>query len=180
MTVAETVPITGSILVAGWIVALAPLPQLIAAALLGAILGFAPFNKPVARLFLGDMGSLPIGLILGWLLLFIAGRGHLAAAILLPLYYLADATLTLLHRLWRGEKIWRAHRFHFYQRALDKGLTVPIVVRRVFLTNLGLCALAMVSIASDSVAVSAACLAAGAAIVGVLLAGLARGSAPRT
>ncbi len=51
------------------------------------MLGFAPFNRPVARLFLGDVGSLPIGLLLGWLLLLLAGSGHLAAALLLPLYY---------------------------------------------------------------------------------------------
>ena len=38
-------------------------------ALCGALIGFAPFNKPVARLFLGDVGSLPIGLLVGWLLL---------------------------------------------------------------------------------------------------------------
>ncbi len=66
--------------------------MLVAAALLGAMLGFAPFNKPVARLFLGNVGSLPIALVLGWLLLLLATQGHLAAAILLPLYFIADAT----------------------------------------------------------------------------------------
>jgi len=59
----------------------------LAVALLGAMLGFAPFNKPVARLFLGDVGSLPIGLLLGWLLVQLArqrpaGRGLAAAALL--------------------------------------------------------------------------------------------------
>ena len=55
------------------------------------MIGFAPFNRPVARLFLGDVGSLPIGLLLFWLLVLTAGNGHLAAALILPLYYLADA-----------------------------------------------------------------------------------------
>src|SRR5262249_8499878 len=68
MTVAEVVPTTAAIVLVGastigW------LPAVVAAALLGAILGFAPFNRPVAKLFLGDGGSLPIGLLLGWLLL---------------------------------------------------------------------------------------------------------------
>jgi hypothetical protein len=40
-------------------------------------------------------------------------RGHLAAAILLPLYYLADATFTLLRRLTRREPVWQAHRTTF-------------------------------------------------------------------
>ncbi len=74
ITVAETVPVTGAIVLLGVFGAIGPLPSLVAAALLGATLGFAPFNKPVARLFLGDVGSLPIGLLLGWLLL--AARGQ--------------------------------------------------------------------------------------------------------
>ena len=64
-----------------------------------ALIGFAPFNRPVARIFLGDVGSLPIGLLFAWLLVLLAGNGHLAAAVILPLYYLADATLTLLRRM---------------------------------------------------------------------------------
>ena len=56
------------------------------------MLGFAPFNRPVAKVFLGDVGSLPIGLLLGWCLLQLAYSHHIAAALLLPLYYLADAT----------------------------------------------------------------------------------------
>ena len=95
MTVAEAVPITAAIVVLGLAGVVPPLATLVALALLGAILGFAPFNRPVARLFLGDVGSLPVGLVLGWLLLLLAVSGHLAAALLLPLYYLADATITL-------------------------------------------------------------------------------------
>ena len=97
---------------------------LVALALCGAMIGFAPFNRPVARLFLGDVGSLPIGLLLGWLLVVLAGSGHFAAALLLPLYYLADATITLLRRLANGEPVWQAHRSHFYQRAMDNGFSV--------------------------------------------------------
>ena len=39
------------------------------------MIGFAPFNRPVAKIFLGDVGSLPIGLLLFWLLLLLAGNG---------------------------------------------------------------------------------------------------------
>src|SRR5262249_54797462 len=69
MTVAETVPITGAIILFGYLGVVPALPLTLAAALFGAIIGFAPFNKPVARLFLGDVGSLPIGLLMAWLLL---------------------------------------------------------------------------------------------------------------
>ena len=99
MTVAEVVPVTAGVVLLGFTDGTPPGAAVIALALLGAIIGFAPFNRPVARLFLGDVGSLPIGLLLGWLMLMLAGRNNLAAAILLPLYYLADATITLARRL---------------------------------------------------------------------------------
>ena len=59
---------------------------------------------------------------------------------------LADATLTLLARLRRGERVWEAHRSHFYQRATDNGYRVIEVVARVFALNLLLAALAAASI----------------------------------
>lgn len=72
ITVAEGVPLAGALCLFGlW--ADLPLPFiLVAAALLGALLGFAPANRPVARLFLGDVGSLPLGLLTGWLLMELA------------------------------------------------------------------------------------------------------------
>ena len=98
----------------------------------------------MARIFLGDVGSLPIGLLFGWLLVLLAGNGHLAAALLLPLYYLADATITLLRRLTNREPFWQAHRTHFYQRATDRGFSVSgeIVAQR-FAVNVALVALAI-------------------------------------
>src|SRR4029077_15515318 len=120
MTVAEMVPLTAGLAVIGLLGALPPEGIVVALSLNGAILGFAPFNRPTAKLFLGDVGSLPIGLLTGWLLVLLAGSGHLTAALLLPLYYLADATLTLLRRLSNGERVWQAHRTHYYQRATDR------------------------------------------------------------
>ncbi len=120
MTVVEVVPITAALTAFGVAGALPPAATVVAIALCGAMIGFAPFNRPVASLFLGDVGSLPIGLLLFWLLALLAGSGHLVAALLLPLYYLADATITLLRRLTRGESVTVAHRDHFYQRALAR------------------------------------------------------------
>lgn len=173
MTVVEVVPIAAAIAVLGLAGAVPSLAMLVALALLGAMLGFAPFNRPVARLFLGDVGSLPIGLILGWLLLLLVANGQLAAALLLPLYYLADSGITLLLRIRRRETLWQAHRTHFYQRAVAAGMTVPAVIARVFATNAALAALAIISVTVGSTMVSLACLIAGAAVVGFLLAHLA-------
>jgi UDP-N-acetylmuramyl pentapeptide phosphotransferase/UDP-N-acetylglucosamine-1-phosphate transferase len=154
MTVAEIVPITGALVLLGWFAEL-PVPATIAAAaLLGAMLGFAPFNRPVAKIFLGDVGSLPIGLLAGWCLLQLAWQQHVAAALLLPLYYLADATVTLFRRMARREPFWAAHRTHFYQRATDNGFSVSRVVGEVFALNVLLAALAIGSVMATSAAVS--------------------------
>jgi UDP-N-acetylmuramyl pentapeptide phosphotransferase/UDP-N-acetylglucosamine-1-phosphate transferase len=174
MTVVEVVPLAGAIALLG-LLGMVPLtaPELlIALALVGATLGFAPFNKPVARLFLGDVGSLPIGLLLGWLLLGLAANGEIAAALLLPLYYLADATLTLLRRVAAGEPFWQAHRSHFYQRACDRGLSVADIVARVFATNLTLAGIAFVTVAEHNAIVATVSLAIGGALVAWLLVSL--------
>jgi UDP-N-acetylmuramyl pentapeptide phosphotransferase/UDP-N-acetylglucosamine-1-phosphate transferase len=175
MTVAEVVPITAALAVIGLFGILPPPAIVVSVALCGAVIGFAYFNRPVAKLFLGDVGSLPIGLVLGWLLILLAGEGGRAAAILLPLYYLADSTITLARRVLNGERVWRAHRTHFYQRAIDRGLSVIDVVTRVFAVNLALAALAIMTVTVRSRITDIAALTAGAALVAWLLFVLARG-----
>jgi UDP-N-acetylmuramyl pentapeptide phosphotransferase/UDP-N-acetylglucosamine-1-phosphate transferase len=128
----------------------------------------------VARLFLGDVGSLPIGLMLGYLLTLLAGDGHLAAALLLPLYYLADATITLLRRAARGEALMQAHRSHFYQQALDTGLGIYRIVGGVFALNVALIALAGVTFVTRSPAWRWAAVLTGCALVVLLLRYFAR------
>lgn len=162
MTVAEMLPMTIALAVLAFLGEAPPNVLPIASALAGALLGFAPFNRPVARLFLGDVGSLPIGLLTGWCLLELASRHHFAAAMLLPLYYLADATITLFRRLVNGERFWDAHRSHFYQRATDNGFSVRQVVTNVFLLNVLLAGLAIASITIRSTGVDVAMLVLGA------------------
>ena len=135
----------------------------------GATIGFAPFNRPVARIFLGDVGSLPTGLLLGWCLLELISRQQLTAAVLLPLYYLADATVTLLRRLAKHERVWAAHRSHFYQRATDNGFSVLRVVGEVFALNLALAALAIASTMTASLTGRIALLLTGCFAVALVL-----------
>lgn len=108
-------------------------------------LGFLGWNWHPARIFLGDVGSIPLGLLLGGLLVQLAAAGQLAAALILPLYYLADATITLGKRALRGEKVWQAHRQHFYQRAVQGGKRhdqVALVIAAGNLALVGCAALA--------------------------------------
>jgi len=177
MTVVEVVPISAAVAALGLLGYLPRENTVISLALCGAMMGFAFFNRPVAKLFLGDVGSLPIGLLLGWLLLMLAGSGGRVAALLLPLYYLADSTITLLRRALNGEPVWQAHRSHFYQSATDRGFRVIDVVARVFAVNVALSALALVTILLPSPGTDIAAVSVGMALVAWLLVVFARGPA---
>ena len=117
-----------------------------ATAIAAAALGFLVWNWSPARIFLGDVGSVPLGYLLGYLLYGLALGGRWQAALIVPLYFLADATLTLLRRLARGERVWQAHREHFYQRAVQRGLGHAAVVMRVIAANAVLIACAWASV----------------------------------
>jgi UDP-N-acetylmuramyl pentapeptide phosphotransferase/UDP-N-acetylglucosamine-1-phosphate transferase len=108
--------------------------------------GYLVWNWHPARVFMGDSGSIPLGFLIGWLMIDLACRGSWAAAIILPLYFAADATITLVKRLRRGEKPWQPHRQHFYQRAVLAGATPPAVVWRISAANVALIALALLSL----------------------------------
>jgi UDP-N-acetylmuramyl pentapeptide phosphotransferase/UDP-N-acetylglucosamine-1-phosphate transferase len=92
-------------------------------ALAAAALGFLLFNFPPAKIFLGDVGSVPLG--------FLAGALGLQGwrDDLWPLWFpvvvfapfIADASATLVRRALRGEKVWQAHREHYYQRLVRLG-----------------------------------------------------------
>ena len=111
------------------------------------------------------------------MLLRLAGTGALAAAILLPLYYLMDATITLLRRLARRE-VWEAHRSHFYQKATDNGFSALEVSAHVFGLNLVLAGLAAMTLLWPSGVVQIAALAAGVVLVGLVLRRFARPRIP--
>ena len=133
-------------------------------------LGFLYWNWQPARIFLGDSGSVPLGFLIGWLCLALAAHGQWAASVILPLYYLGDATLTLLRRLVRGERVWQAHRTHFYQFAVQRGLGHGQVCMRVLGANLALVLLAAAAVLwSPWPALAAAAL-----VVAATLAWLAR------
>jgi UDP-N-acetylmuramyl pentapeptide phosphotransferase/UDP-N-acetylglucosamine-1-phosphate transferase len=135
----------------------------LAAAVAAAALGFLVWNWAPARIFLGDVGSVPLGYLLGFLLLWAAARGSWRIALILPLYFLADATITLMRRLARRERVWLPHRQHFYQRAVQRGLGHAAVVRRVIAANvvLVLCGWAT----ENGAGIAALVLAAGSVLV---------------
>ena len=86
-------------------------------------IAFIYLNWYPAKIFLGDVGSVTLGLLLGTCLLFIAVSESrlLCACIIASMYYLADGGLTIIIRLSKGEKIWLPHLQHFFQQAVAKG-----------------------------------------------------------
>jgi len=130
----------------------------------GAALGFLWWNWSPAKVFLGDVGSAPIGFLVGFLLIKLAISGYLIAALVLPLYFVADATATLFRRLRRGAKVWEAHREHAYQKAAQAGMTHRRIVGVVALANLSLIGLAWLSMHQALIAAIAAML----VVVGLL------------
>lgn len=90
--------------------------------IIAASLGFLFWNFPKARIFMGDACSGFLGLTLGLLsLAFAKAQPSLLWTWLILLgVFIADATITLLRRLLRGEKVYQAHRSHAYQRAAHK------------------------------------------------------------
>jgi UDP-N-acetylmuramyl pentapeptide phosphotransferase/UDP-N-acetylglucosamine-1-phosphate transferase len=129
----------------------------------------------------GAFGFLPpAGTIISFALCALVGHHALAAAALLPLYYLADATITLLRRLANREPVWQAHRSHFYQRATDRGFTVNQVVGYVFAVNLGLAALAFATLTAPGLLSELVALVCGTALVGWLLFAFDRGRGEMT
>lgn len=101
------------------------------AALAGVMAAFALFNRPPARLFLGDGGSQPFGLLLGTMAVVTALETNLFAGLLVPAYILLDGIFTLLRRSLNREPFWKPHSKHVYQRSYRGGRPVLEVIAYV-------------------------------------------------
>ncbi len=84
---------------------------------------FLKANFHPARIFLGDVGSVPLGFLAGALGAAGVAQGCFPAWFPFVVFapFFADATATLLRRILRGERFWQAHRQHYYQRLVQMG-----------------------------------------------------------
>jgi UDP-N-acetylmuramyl pentapeptide phosphotransferase/UDP-N-acetylglucosamine-1-phosphate transferase len=87
-------------------------------ALAAATVPFLAVNFPPSRLIMGDVGAVPLGFLAAAFGCTLVAGGQWPAwfPTLVFLPFIADATTTLARRLLRGERIWQAHRSHYYQR----------------------------------------------------------------
>ncbi len=97
--------------------------------------GFLVFNFPPSRIFMGDAGASTLGFLAAGMSLWAQGQQifPLWFALLLFSPFIVDATVTLFRRLLRGEKIWQAHRTHYYQRLVLKYRSHLIVLQWEYL-----------------------------------------------
>ena len=105
-------------------------PVLWCVAIASAALGFLPHNFPQARMFMGDVGSAPLGFCLAMLTLWLAmsvGWWLLLPLVLLHANFVLDTGITLSRRILRGERWYEPHREHFYQRLIRSGRSHPFV-----------------------------------------------------
>jgi len=88
-----------------------------------ASLGFLILNWPPARIFMGDVGSASLGLLVSVFSLWGVQENLFSYWIPLLIFspFIVDATITLLRRAWNGEKVWEAHCSHYYQRLVRLG-----------------------------------------------------------
>jgi Fuc2NAc and GlcNAc transferase len=116
--------------------------------LAGAALGFLVWNWAPAEIFMGDVGSLALGF--GFAGLAVVGVNQYAmpwtAFVLLLAVFVGDATVTIVARLMQRERLTEAHRSHFYQRAVQAGLTHGQVSSMVLLANLLFAVLATLAV----------------------------------
>lgn len=95
----------------------------VCACIVAASLAFLRFNFHPARIFMGDVGSIPLGFLAAGLGILGAQRGAwpwwFAPVVFAP--FVVDASVTLMRRALRGEKVWQAHRSHYYQRLVLMG-----------------------------------------------------------
>ena len=121
----------GAYAIAAWLAGEGSL-ALVSLAIASASAGFLLHNFPPARVFMGDAGSIPLGFLAATLGVqgYAAGAWPAAFPVLVFSPFIVDATLTLLRRLLRRERVWKAHRTHLYQRLVLAGWDVRRLVLR--------------------------------------------------
>ena len=133
----------GALALAAWLGDAGGLAML-CASIVAAALAFLRFNFPPARVFMGDAGSIPLGFMAA--ALGINGAMQKVWPWLFPLLvfspFIVDASVTLARRALRGEKIWQAHRSHYYQRVVLLGASHRWLALAAYALMLAMAALA--------------------------------------
>lgn len=130
-------------------------------AVAAAAAAFVPFNLPVARVFLGDVGSYYLGFVLG-------GIGYIAWTVGVPLIevaapfcvYLADTGVAIARRVVGGKRLSEPHRDHVYQQLVDSGRSQVTIAVFVSIVTVAVCGSVLVGMTAAKIGITSALLAA--------------------
>ncbi len=114
---------------------------------------FLWWNWHPAKILLGEVGAVPIGFLLGYLLVLAIGNGYQYAAAILPAYYVSDATITMLRRIVKGKSLRSKNVDYYYLRGLRSGRKQDAVVRYIFGINFLLIFQAIFSVLDPGLAI---------------------------
>lgn len=101
-----------------------------------AVCGFLWWNWPPAKILLGRVGSIPLGFLIGYLLLIAVRSGYGYAVLIMCAYYVSDSLISWTKRTWRSKPLALAHTEHYYQKARLNGRSPVFIVRSVFGVNM--------------------------------------------
>tara|TARA_B100000963_G_scaffold355642_1_gene374270 strand:+ start:203 stop:1102 length:900 start_codon:yes stop_codon:yes gene_type:complete len=131
--------------------------QFLSLVIFSAFLAFFRLNKPSAKIFLGDSGSIPSGYIAGFVLVeSFLKHGPFFSILIILMYFILDSTITLFVRSIKNKNIFTAHSDHFYQRMIRKGYSHHYVLRKILFLFIFLILLSFVSLKYHLVSLSLA------------------------
>ncbi|MFL2662625.1 MAG: hypothetical protein ACJ0G0_03920 [Alphaproteobacteria bacterium] len=109
-------------------------------------LAFYQFNQSPAKIFLGDVGSIPSGYLVGFIMIScLLTNGILLPIVIVNMYYILDSSITLLIRFYKRDNVLEAHSDHFYQKMIRKGYQHSYVIKWIFALNSILLILSLLS-----------------------------------
>ena len=103
----------------------------LALVMVGAVLGFLPYNVPPASIFMGDAGSMLLGFFVASMMILFCQEGNarwLMAAVIVFALPILDTALALVRRLLAHKPVFAGDRSHLYDQLVDRGMSVPKVV----------------------------------------------------
>lgn len=121
--------------------------------LAGSLLGFLRYNFHPARVFLGDTGSMALGMFLAMASLRSAQKSHTAVLILIPLFALGypifDTLLAIARRSLRGQPLFSSDRDHIHHRLIDRGARPSTAAIQIYIASFILCLLCIAAAAAN-------------------------------
>ncbi|MCB9852864.1 MAG: undecaprenyl/decaprenyl-phosphate alpha-N-acetylglucosaminyl 1-phosphate transferase [Phycisphaerales bacterium] len=121
--------------------------------LAGSLLGFLRYNFHPARVFLGDTGSMALGMFLAMASLRSAQKAHTAVLILIPLFALGypifDTLLAIARRSLRGQPLFSSDRDHIHHRLIDRGARPSTAAIQIYIASFILCLMCIAAAAAN-------------------------------